>query len=381
MELLDRVERLIAQAENSGVEFKSAGAHPDSLARELVAFANSQGGTILLGIDDAGRVEGLDDSRSWEEWIANIARQNVVPPLSPTYQEVVWQGKRLAVIDVPKGKERPYQTSRNLFLVRVGSTSRAASQGELMRLFQQAGVFHYDLTGVEKTGIRDLNLAKIAVYFQRYDIDLAQEEDPASLLRNTDILTETGEATVAGLLVFGIQPQRHLRNSSISFAHYAGRRPDAELVDRQVIEGNLDYQVDTALAVIRNNLRQPSVIEGAQRRELEPTYPDKVFRELLVNACVHRNYAIAGSRTRVLLFDDRLEVISPGRLPNTVTVEKLRRGVSYAVNPVIVKFMENLRYIDKLGPGLPMVCQEAERRGRQVAMAEVGEEFQVVLPM
>ncbi len=380
MDVVKKIGILIDQGENSAVEFKSAQVHPDSLAREIVAFANSQGGTVLLGVDDHGKIEGLDDTRPWEEWVANIARHNVIPPLTLEFQEVVWQGKRLALIDVPKGKDRPYQTSRNLFMIRVGSTSRAATQGELMRLFQQAGVFHFDLTGVETTGIKDLNLAKIADYFQRYDIDITQEESQENLLCNTDILTDNGEVTVAGLLLFGIQPQRYLRNSSISFAHYSGLRPDSELIDRQGIEGNLDYQVEAALSVIRNNLRNPSVIQGARRVELEPSYPEKVYRELLVNACVHRNYAISGSRIRVLMFDDRMEFISPGRLPNTVTIDKLKRGVSYAVNPVILKFMENLRYIDKLGRGLPMVCHEAEKLGRQVSFAELGEEFQVVLP-
>jgi len=101
----------------------------------------------------------------------------------------------------------------------------------------------------------------------------------------------------------------------------------------------------------------------------------------LVNACVHRNYAISGSRIRVFVFTDRLEVRSPGRLPNTVTIEKLSSGVSYSTNPVIVKFMENLRYIDKLGRGLPMVWLAAQRLGRQIVFEEVGEEFVVTLSL
>ena len=124
---------------------------------------------------------------------------------------------------------------------------------------------------------------------------------------------------------------------------------------------------------------RPSEIRGTKREDTKYIYPDKVFRELLTNAVVHRNYAISGSKVRVFLFDDRLEVISPGRLPNTVTIEKLRFGVSFAVNPVLVKFMENLRYIDQLGRGLPMVCQEAARNGRDVRFKEIGEEFKVVL--
>jgi len=94
---------------------------------------------------------------------------------------------------------------------------------------------------------------------------------------------------------------------------------------------------------------------------------------------VHRNYAIHGSRIRVFLFSDRIEVISPGRLPKTVTIEKLRRGVFYAVNPVLVELMENLRFIDKLGRGLPMVYREAVSHGRKVLFEELGEEFRVTL--
>jgi ATP-dependent DNA helicase RecG len=99
-----------------------------------------------------------------------------------------------------------------------------------------------------------------------------------------------------------------------------------------------------------------------------------------VNAIVHRNYTIHGSAIRILfLFRDRIEFISPGKLPNTVTIDKLKAGVSFAVNPVIVKFMENLRYIDKLGRGLPMVYHEAVKNNKEVEFKEVGEEFKVVL--
>lgn len=118
---------------------------------------------------------------------------------------------------------------------------------------------------------------------------------------------------------------------------------------------------------------------GTQREPTGFVYSDKVFRELLTNAVIHRNYAIQGSQVRVLMFDDRLEFRSPGRLPNTLTIEKLKVGVSYAVNPILVKFMENLRYTDRLGRGLPMVYREAQQAGKAVEFKEVGEEFWVVL--
>ena len=155
---LTKFHNLLSQGENSSIEFKLQEAHPDAIAKEIVAFANTRGGTILLGIDDTGAVIGIDDSRHWEEWIANITRQNIVPAINVEYIEIQVEGKRIGLIEVPKGPDKPYQTSKNFYYTRIGSTSRAATQGELMRMFQQAGMFHYDQIPVEKTSIKDLNL-------------------------------------------------------------------------------------------------------------------------------------------------------------------------------------------------------------------------------
>ncbi|SJZ46655.1 ATP-binding protein [Selenihalanaerobacter shriftii] len=241
--------------------------------------------------------------------------------------------------------------------------------------------FHFDLTGVDGTSLKDINLTKVDEYFSRYDIDFINEseEDKVRLLQNTDILTGENKATVGGLLIFGINPQRYLLNASISFARFKGKEMGSELIDKKVIDGTLDIQIDTAFSLIKNNIINPSDIVETKRVDKNETYPDKVFRELIVNACVHRDYSIFGSRIRILFFDDRIEFINPGRLPNTVTIEKLKAGVSYAVNPVIVKFMENLRYIDKLGRGLPMVYQEVKKRDKKVLFEEIGEEFKVTL--
>jgi ATP-dependent DNA helicase RecG len=373
--------QLIAGGENSSVEFKSADVKIDTLAKEIVAFSNTSGGVILLGVEDDGNISGLPDKRKTAEWLANIARNNIVPAVQIDYSEIVIQDKTVGVLGIPKGKDKPYQTLNHRFLIRVGSTNRVATQAELMRLFQQSGVFHYDAMGVDGTSIIDLNLTKIDRYFNRYDIDFSREteQERTALLKNTDILDPDGKVTVAGLLIFGLNPQRYLFHAGISFAHFKGNEIADELLDKQNIDSTLDYQVDTALAVIKNNLRYPSGIAGAKRVDTGFSYDDKVFRELLVNGCVHRNYSITGSRIRLFLFDNRIEFISPGKLPNTVTIEKLIAGVSYAVNPVIVKFMENLRYIDKLGRGIPMVCKEVEKNNKKIEFKEFGEEFRVTL--
>jgi ATP-dependent DNA helicase RecG len=254
---------------------------------------------------------------------------------------------------------------------------------ELMRLFQQSGVFHFDKTSVEGTTIRNLNLYKIASYFKTYliDFDSISDTEKVVLLKNTDILTEDEKVSIAGMLIFGTIPQKYLPLAGISFAHFLGDNINSELIDKQNIDANIDYQVDTTTSIIKNNIMVSSDIIGNKRVDKGKIYPEKVFRELIVNAVCHRNYSIIGSKIRVFMFSDRLEVISPGRLPNTVTIEKLTSGVSYSVNPVIVKFMENLNYVDKLGRGLPMVYAEAKKLGKTVKFEEIGEEFKVSLEL
>jgi len=378
---IEEIIQLMQGGENSSVEFKRADVKSDSLAKEMVALANTNGGIIFLGVDDNGTISGLTGNKNFEEWTANVARNNVIPAAQIQYNEIEIQNKKIGLLEIPKGKDKPYQTLNHQFLIRVGTTNRVTTQAELMRLFQQSGVFHYDAVSVDNTSIADLNLTKIDQYFNRYEIDFTRESETEkqNLLKNSDILNETGTATIAGLLIFGINPQKHLHNAGISFAHFKGDEITGDLIDKQNIDSTLDYQVDTTLSVIKNNLLHPSSVIGTKRVDSRFMYSDKVFRELLVNACVHRNYAISGSRIRVFLFDSRIEFISPGKLPNTVTIEKLKAGVSYAVNPVIVKFMENLRYIDKLGRGIPMVCKEVEKSNKEITFKELGEEFKVTL--
>ena len=371
---------IIKSGENIAVEFKNDAVRAESLSKELVSFSNSHGGLILIGVDDDGIVSGTLKN---EEWIMNIARNNVNPSIICNTQKINIENKNVLIIDVPKGKNKPYQTLDGKFYIRAGSTNRMATQAELMRLFQQTGFMHYDITPVNRTAFNNLNLSKIDQYFQQYEVEFTTEEkeDQLRLLRNTDILDENNTPTVAGLLLFGINPQRFIPFAKISFAHFVGNEISDELIDKQNIGGNLDEQVDKMLTVIKNNILTPSQIRGLKRNDTAKTFPNKVFRELIVNAVVHRNYSIHGSAVRIFMFSDRIEFISPGKLPNTITIEKIRDGVSYAVNPVIVKFMENLRYIDKLGRGIPMVCKEAEKLGKNITFKEFGEEFRILLEL
>ncbi|WP_155321290.1 RNA-binding domain-containing protein [Desulfosarcina ovata] len=363
------------------MEFKSEKVSAKNLAEEIVAFANAEGGEIWIGVEDDLQITGI--SRSYEEDIMNICRSSVIPPLQPTYEEMdsKIEGIKIARISIPKGVDRPYYTSKNQYYIRVGSTKRIASREELIRLFQASGLFHYDRIELDGTGVSHLDFSAISDYFSNYQISFATESDDEKirLLTASDVLGPNGKSTLGGILVFGISPEKILPQAGIAFAHFSGNHLDAELLDKKDFGGSLPRQVDNALAAIKANRPVPSTIQGAKRVE-SPHYPDKVFRELLVNATVHRNYSVVGSQIRIFMFNDRIEFISPGRLPNTVSIEKLSVGTSFARNPLLVRLMENLGYMDKLGRGLPMVCQEAKKLNTDVIFEDSGETFRVTLP-
>jgi len=370
----------IPSEENQYIEFKSEAVKAADLADEIVALCNSEGGEIWLGIEDDRSISGL--SRSYEADVMNICRSACIPPVIPVYETLEIDGKSIARITVPKGKDKPYYTSLHKYFIRVGSTKRVASREELLRLFQASGAIHYDVVEIDRAKITDLDMSRISEYFSRYHISFQEEPEEGKyrLMKNTDIIGEQLIPTLSGLLVFGMSPERLLPQSGISFAHFAGTEITELLIDKKNITGPIPRQADDCLSAVKANILIGSAIIGARRVD-HPHYPDKVFRELIVNACVHRNYSIQGSNIRVFLFNDRLEVISPGTLPNTVSIEKLSVGTSFSRNPTLMRFMENLGYVDKLGRGLPMVCQEAAKLGKAVRFYEDGHEFKVVLPL
>jgi len=374
------LENIIPEIENQYIEFKSEKVKAMTLAEEIIAFANSEGGEIWLGIEDDGSPSGL--SRCYEEDIMNICRTNCIPPITPKYETLHVNNYDIAKVIIPKGKDKPYYTSNNKYYIRVGSTKRIASREELLRLFQASGAFHYDLVEVDKSKILDLDLNQISDYFSRYQISFLDEPESERLrlMAASDILTEKHKPTVAGLLIFGISPERSLFASGISFAHFEGKEITEKLIDKKNITGSLNRQVDNSLASIKANLLTASNIIKTKRIDM-PNYPDIVFRELIVNACVHRNYALHTANIRILIFENRIEFISPGLLPNGVSIDKLPVGTSFPRNPTLVRFMENLGYMYKLGRGLPMVCRETSKLGLKVQFIESGQEFRVVLPL
>ncbi len=369
---MESIDSIISGGESSFVEFKDERAHPDSLAKEMAAFANTEGGTIFLGITNQGVVAGISRP-DIEEWIFNIARNNVKPGLLPLFELIAYEEKKIARLIIRKDLSGPFSVSGRYY-VRAGSTSRECTKEELGRLFQRARQVQFEETPIYEANETHLNREKIQEYFKivyEYDIDQQEEIAYNTLLQNCGLLTLEGFATVVGLVVFGrrnsgvVPPtqytQKFLPQTGAAYAHYSGNEITDELLDHTRFEGTAPDLVEKISEKVLLRLATPSQIIGLKREE-RIALPRKVLREALVNAVTHRDYSLQG-QIRIFQFVDRLEAISPGGLPNSVTVEKMKVSYSIHRNPLIAKFMENLRYIDGLGRGVPMIFREMKRLG------------------
>jgi len=371
---------IINNGESSYVEFKEEAVKPKDLGEEFIAFANSEGGTLIIGVADDGEIKGIKDEKI-EEKIMNICRNNCIPNIIPMYEIIKVNDKKLAIITIPKGLNKPYYTNDHKYYIRVGTTKRIASREELLRLFESNGSIHFDISPVVNTSIKDLNIDSIREYYFKYNAFDLYEEDKKTVERiliNADILKEFNDnivCSVGGLLIFGKSPQNILPQNGVSFAHFNGNEISDELLDKKVIIGKIQDIAEQLIVILKNNIKTPSFIKELKKKKKEE-YPLLVLREAIINSLVHRNYSINGSKIRVFMFDDRIEFRSPGKLPNTITIEKMKIGVSYARNPFLVKYMENMRYIDQLGRGIPMILKTMKDLGaKEPNLKELGEEF------
>ncbi len=363
---MDRLRLLeyVANGEDSFTEFKREIDHNESFANEMIALANTDGGQIFVGVDDDGAVVGVSDKSQTEQRIINIARNNCVPPIDVLFESIDATGTdtHVMIVHIPKRIGRPYENQRGQCFIRVGSSKRLASPDERARLLEAVGLFHFEETPVPRTTVNDLDKAAFATYYKRvYEQDFTEAEVPLlAMLKNMRFMVEDREGahclSVAGLLLFGKQPQDKILYSGISAVRWGGVVAGETIIDRQELYGQLPQIVKTAEAFIMRNTRLSTYINGFDQEDI-PEYPRAALREAIVNAVAHRDYSISGSQIRIFIFDDRLEVYSPGRLPNGVTLENVRTHFSRARNDIIMRVLLNLGHVNKLGSGIPRMIR------------------------
>lgn len=397
-ELLD----LIRNGESSGVEFKRDTIENRALAKELVAFANLSGGCVLLGVDDDASVVGITRP-NLEEWVMQACRDKIRPEIIPFYEVVrdVEPGRDVAIVQVERGwsVHHVWHNDHRTYYIRVGTTSREASQEELERLFQQRGTVRAELRPVSGSTFGDLDLRRLRDYFGRVrQQGVPPEGNEAAwinLLINTELLSrESNRATgtMAGLLLFGENVNRFLPQAGIDAAAYPGREKDYAALDRGPMRGPMapllsgkkiveNGLVEQALDFVKRNTKVTARLQGGARRTERSSYPREAVREVLVNALVHRDYLLSSTDIELSIYEDRLEVISPGKLPNGITPDSMRTGCRAARNQLLKDVMRDYGYLEHMGMGVPrkIVRGMHEHNGTEPDLVEDGERFIVRL--
>lgn len=387
---------LIHHGENSGVEFKRDDVTPVKLAKEMAALLNLEGGHILLGVEKDRSVSGLTRGHEKaEEWVMEAARTHIRPATIPFWETLDWGGqKTVGIITLPAdAPDKPYKCKRGsawVTQVRVGTTSRDATDEEEARLYMQSGRLQYDRKPVPGASLDDLDMRRLLNYFQDVRRQLCppvdQREAWARLLVNTELLYEYRDRmmpSVGALVLFGARPQKYLPQVTISAAAYTGAEKDYNARERATLRGaavslfpasrtavgqpDLDLPptfsevsnaveagiIDQAMAFVRRNITIRASIQRGGQREERWDYPIEAVREAIVNAIAHRDYTIGVMDIELSIYSNRLEVLSPGRLPNTVTTDKMRAGYRASRNELIKEVLRDYRYIEATGLGVP----------------------------
>lgn len=360
---LEELYKMIRCGETSRVQFKQQFTSQKQMAEEMVAFANGEGGIILLGIEDqTGKVIGLsyDDIQQTTRDLGNTANEHVRPTIYIRTDVMELDGKMILVAEVLRGRNKPYKDLSGSIWVKQGADKRRVTENsEILGLFQDVGEFYPDEMGVEGTSADDLDTKALDHFFERvYRKSMKGFGMPKDkLLKNLHITDDRGRLTTAGLLFFGEHPQWHKPVFVIKAVWFYGNNiAGTEYRDSRDIEGTIPEMYEQSMMWLKSCLRR---VQGNQSfnsiGKLE--IPEMVLEELLQNAMVHADL-LKPAAIRLLVFDDRVEIINPGCVMGGHTLDEVLLGNSFARNPLMANFCAKTMPYRGLGSGIPRVLAE-----------------------
>lgn len=364
-ELRDR----IAGGEGDRTEFKRGLGDLRAVGKTLCAFANGTGGLVVLGVDDSRSIVGVaEDPERVQERLTGFLQSGLNKPVTAGCGSLELDGKSVHWVEVPR-HQRGYEpfSYDGRFWLRRGRATVEPSPSELQELFNVFGFVLTERQIVASATIEALDFGAIRDFLSEQGFDLDTPPQPASAddLRNASIASETKgvlRPTLYGLMLFGRDPQAspHTTSLFVQCAAYGGTDQAAEVLSAGESRGRLEDQVNRSVGWFRS-LGQREIYGALHRRDVPPM-PYEALREALVNAVIHRDYAITGSQVLLEVFSDRVVVTSPGALPNHLTVEQARAGgAPRSRNEMMANAMVVLGFMERRGRGWLRMRQAMRR--------------------
>lgn len=350
---------IIACGETSKVQFKELLDNKDSIAAEMVAMANADGGQILFGIKDkTGEICGLDYAKIQEigNKLAIIASDFVKPQIFITTEVVTLQSdgekKRVLVATVGNGISKPYKDKSGVIWIKQGGDKRKLTDNnEQVRLFQQSGLLYVDEMIVPYTEFDDIDKEKVIEYLTKIDGFEREKDDITPILcKNINILKDN-HLTLGGLMFFGKKPQKYRPAFCVKAVSFVGNElAGTQYRDSQEITGTIPKIFDDVMYFFNRNLHHTQQGQNFNNDGLLEI-SETALQELVQNALTHRDYSI-NAPVRVFIFDNRIEIISPGCLPNSLTIENIKLGNAVVRNNLMVSYASKLMFYKGLGSGI-----------------------------
>lgn len=393
------LRELVRAGEGAKLEFKRDGLRPEQLAKEIVSFANMNGGRILLGVDDDGTVCGINRA-NMQEWLMDtVVGSFVSPPLIPDYEEVATANGNVAVVSIHMGTAKPYAVQRGDrqdYYLRYGNICRRAGREQMARLFESGGMVAVERLPIHGSSADDLDWRRMREYFQGILGEENVADWPEMLLHRDLLVAPNPDAapccSYAATALFALTPRRWLPQAGLRLLIFPGTDMDYNASVDEVLDlpfvglgeqkpGKFIEQTlpDRALSYLQPHISEERLSGMTRLRYWD--YPPEAIREVLVNAFAHRDWTRQAD-IRLIVYEDRLEITSPGALPNGMTVEKAKSGQQSPRNPNIVRILRDYRLMDDRGMGIRRkvipLMREANRREPAFEAAE--DYFKVVLP-
>ena len=359
------IQELIQKGESRTLEFKEKLPKSESLAKTAVAFANGAGGKMLIGVEDkTQKIKGLSDQECSEytDKIINIIFDLCSPLIRPEIYRYSVDGKGILVVDIFPGGNLPYYLRKegkgNGVYVRIGSHNKKAGIEQIQELERKSRNISFDEIEDIDAEITDLDLEKLKVDFYNYTDKKLTEND----LINLKILKKNGNAeipTVGGYLLAGKNPDKYFQ-SAVKCARFKGTTTDI-FIDQKEFRGPLYEQVENTVKFLMTHIELSGQLEGIQRVD-KYAIPIKALREAVVNAIIHRDYSISGADIKVAVFDDIVEITSPGTMPGALAIDDIGNGRSEIRNKVIARFFNEINFIEQWGTGFKKIfgwCKDA----------------------
>ena len=346
---------IIANGEDSRHQFKADFTNANAVAAEMVAFSNSKGGVLLIGVNDDGNIAGLGtgDMGRLNQLISNAASQSVRPPINPITENISLPNGMVMVVTIDQGISKPYMDNQGFIWVKSsGDKRKVTAREELQRMFQDAALVHADEIPIQGTSIADVDTEFFESFFEQFVGEplTEQELSLAKLMENMNLM-KAGQLNYCGALLFGRRPQLRLPVFIVKAVAFPGKDiADTAYIDSQDINGKLSDVFQKTLSFVLGNIHHQQNYQGINSLG-EPEIPRIVLEELIANALIHRNYFVSAP-VKVLVFSDRVEIISPGHLPNNLTVENIKLGNSNVRNPILASFAPRVLPYRGLGSGV-----------------------------